>query len=678
MNSNYSEEPMIQVFIFETSQILEDLEQIMLQFEQLQEFDNATINEVFRNMHTLKGSSSMMMFNEIAGLAHLLEDFFYMIRENININYDKETLTDLVLESLDFFKMELLKISCGEALDGDAKSLKESLKLFILNTKDNNDIHSENQKSSEEKYYISKDSTSNGNYYKSTIFFDDGCEMENIRSYTVIQQLMESSQLLYYFPNDILDNDDSVNVIRKDGFKIIIKTEKIEDELRNELEEIIFLHSLDLTSISVDEFNDMALIYQLEEDIKPKLPKVLNDSVDVDQTLTKKMVSVPVEKLDALMNMVGELVVAESLVTRNPEVTQLNIESFTNASRQLSKISADLQDMVMAIRMVPISSTFNKMNRLVRDMNKELNKDVLLDIKGETTEVDKNIIDKLADPLMHIIRNAIDHGIESEEERLKLNKSRNGLIKLEASHIGGDVLITIEDDGKGLDADEIYMKASKQGLASRDRENLNNQDIFKFIFKPGFSTKQEVTSFSGRGVGMDVVHNSMVSLGGQVSVDSEQGVFTRIMLKIPLTLAIIDGMNLRVGESHFTLPLMEIKESFRPKSTEVFKDPLGQEMIMLRGECYPILRLHHYYELNTDVEACHEGILIMVESYNKLLCLFADELIGQQQVVVKSLPDYIKRHKVVKGVSGCTLLGDGHISLILDPKVLSDSLEVNE
>ncbi|MCH4890794.1 chemotaxis protein CheA [Acidaminobacter sp. JC074] len=676
MNSNYTDEPMIQVYIFETSQILEDLEQLMLRFEQELHFDQASINQIFRYMHTLKGSSSMMMFNEISDLSHLLEDVFYLIREHVDIRYDKQSLTDLVLESLDFFKVELLKISCGEDLDGDAKSIMEALKLYILDLKDKNNLSQPKKKESEEKYYISKEETGAGDYYKALIFFDDGCEMENVRAYTVIQQLMESAHLVYYFPNDILDNDESVEVVKNQGFSIAIKTNDTYETLKERLEETIFLKSLELEEISLETFEKLAMIYQVEEDFKPKMPKVLEEA-DGDQVLKQKLVSVPVEKLDTLMNMVGELVVAESLVTRNPEVTNLNIESFSKASRHLRKISSDLQDMVMAIRMMPISSTFNKMHRLVRDMNKELDKDVYLRVKGETTEVDKNIIDKLTDPLMHIIRNAIDHGIESKDERLKLNKTAEGTITLEASHAGGDVLISIEDDGKGLDPEMIYKRAYKQGLTGKSKEDLSHQEIFSYIFEPGFSTKDQVTSYSGRGVGMDVVSKSLETLGGHVTVDSEKDQFTRIMLKIPLTLAIIDGMNLKVGESHFTLPLMDIKESFRPRKEEVFKNPNGQEMIMLRGECYPILRLHSYYNLETDVKSCDKGILIMVETYNNLMCLFADELLGQQQVVVKSLPNYIKKKKQVKGVAGCTLLGDGHISLILDPKVLNESQEVN-
>ena len=364
--------------------------------------------------------------------------------------------------------------------------------------------------------------------------------------------------------------------------------------------------------------------------------------------------------------MVGELVIAEAMVTQNPEVVSLEIESFDKASRQLHKISSDLQDMVMAIRMVALSTTFMKMHRIVRDMTRKLSKDVSLDVYGEETEVDKNIIEKIADPLMHIIRNAIDHGIEEDDERIAAGKNRQGTITLEAKNSGSDVLIIVKDDGKGLDRHKIYEKAYNQGLVYQSIEDMKDKDIYRLILNPGFSMKEQVTEFSGRGVGMDVVAKNIESVGGSVIVDSIYGKGTTIILKIPLTLAIIEGMNIKVGDSRFTVPIVSIKESFRPKRKDIISDTEGSEMIMVRGLCYPIIKLHEHYSLKTEIKNYEEGILIMVEDDDRSCCLFADELLGQQQVVVKSLPNYIKKGRKVKGLGGCTLLGDGSISLILD------------
>jgi two-component system chemotaxis sensor kinase CheA len=316
--------------------------------------------------------------------------------------------------------------------------------------------------------------------------------------------------------------------------------------------------------------------------------------------------------------------------------------------------------------MVPLSATFIKMHRIVRDMCKKLDKDVQLEIIGEETEVDKNIIEHISDPLMHLVRNSVDHGIETAQERLDKGKSKTGTITLEAKNAGSDVMIIVRDDGKGLNKEKILKKARENNLLFKSEEEMTDKEIYNLILLPGFSTKEKVTEFSGRGVGMDVVTKNIESVGGTLTVDSVVDKGTIITLKIPLTLAIIDGMNIKVGKSRYTIPTISIKESFRPKESEIFHDPDGNEMIMVRGECYVIRRLHELYKVKTDITKLSEGIIIMVEQDEKTVCVFADELLGQQQVVVKALPGYIQNFKKIRGLAGCTLLGDGSISLILD------------
>jgi two-component system chemotaxis sensor kinase CheA len=249
---------------------------------------------------------------------------------------------------------------------------------------------------------------------------------------------------------------------------------------------------------------------------------------------------------------------------------------------------------------------------------------------------------------------------------LSIGKSRKGTVTLAAKNAGSDVLIIVRDDGKGLNKDKILKKARENGLISKSESDMTDKEIFSLILLPGFSTKEKVTEFSGRGVGMDVVSKNLEEIGGSLSIESTEGKETVITLKIPLTLAIIDGMNIRVGSSRYTIPTISIKESFRPKENDIITDPEGHEMIMVRGECFPILRLHQFFEVPTDITEFTKGIVIMVEQDEKQLCVFADELLGQQQVVVKSLPKYIRGFKKIRGLSGCTLLGDGSISLILN------------
>lgn len=320
----------------------------------------------------------------------------------------------------------------------------------------------------------------------------------------------------------------------------------------------------------------------------------------------------------------------------------------------------------MSIRMVPLSSTFLKMHRIVRDMSKKLSKEVELEVIGEETEVDKNIIEHISDPLMHLIRNSIDHGIEENEIREALGKERVGKVTLEAKNSGSDVLVIIKDDGKGLDKEKILKKAKANGLLWKNEDDMTEREIYNLILLPGFSTKEKITEFSGRGVGMDVVVKNLQSVGGSVNVNSIMGKGTMITLKIPLTLAIIEGMNVKVGSSRYTIPITAIKESFSPKENDCFKEPGGNEMIMVRGECYSIVRLHELYSVQTEIKDFHKGVLIMLEQDEKEFCVFADGVIGKQQVVIKTLPNYINSLKKIRGIAGCTLLGDGGISLILD------------
>jgi len=689
MSNSYIDEPMIEAYVYETSQIIETLEQLMIASEKEGRFSEESINEIFRFMHTIKGSSAMMMFNNICTLAHRMEDIFYVIRENKEIQYDFSNLVDIILESVDYFKIEMMKIKDGETPDGDNSELIEKGSAYLDGIKGETDKKGTKEKEGkskkekaapeeQQKYYIrpsKKEQASH--YFKAKIWFKADCEMENIRAYTIVHNMGDLAEEIIFKPNDILENEQSSLEIKEHGFQLICCTAEDEDKIKKYLDDTIFLDRLEFEEIKKENFEELSQMYAMGEEEKeeikiPKTSKMYTEKKDKEEkpdtaAATKQsIISVNVDKLDKLMDMVGEMVIAEAMVTQNPEVLSLEIESFEKSSRQLHKITGELQDLVMAIRMVPLSTTFMKMHRIVRDMTRKLEKNVELVVYGEETEVDKNIIEKIADPLMHIIRNSIDHGIESEEERKKKGKKPQGTVTLEAKNAGSDVLIIVKDDGKGLDKKKLYEKALEHGLINRPFEDMSEREIYNIILQPGFSTKEVVTEFSGRGVGMDVVAKNIESIGGTVIVDSEYGVGTSIILKIPLTLAIIEGMNIKVGDARFTLPIVTIRESFRPKRSEIIKDTEGLEMIMVRGLCYPILRLHDFYKLPTEVTELDEGILIMVEEDERSCCIFADELLGQQQVVVKSLPEYVKKFRQIKGLSGCTLLGDGSISLILD------------
>lgn len=681
MDNGFSNEPMLDIFIYETTQNIEQLEKLILTSEKASSFASDTINEIFRIMHTIKGSSAMMLFNNIASLAHAMEDLFYYIREEKPEDMDCALLSDLVLEGVDFIKLELEKVKNADGLDGDPSTMVAGIKEFLSFLKGEAQkaempVISEEVPAEQQYYLPQKRGTSSLNQrsYEAVFHFEDGCEMENIRAYAVVQNIKEISEDYLYFPEDIIENNDSVQVIREQGFKVMLKSDKTLTELHEFFMNTPFIRDLELTEIEPGQALESFAAAQAPAIAQPliKAPKMPDqDQAEHGQAEKKNghqqnIISVDVAKLDILMDLMGEMVIAEAMVTQNPELNSLQLNSFFKAARQLKKITGELQDMVMSIRMVPLSATFHKMHRIVRDMGRKLGKEVALTLVGEETEVDKNIIEHISDPLMHLVRNAVDHGIESPAVRAAAGKPMAGQVTLEAKNAGSDVVVTVRDDGKGLDKEKILKKAEAQGLIVKPKSELTDKEIYGMIFLPGFSTNENVTEFSGRGVGMDVVVKNLEAIGGSASIDSVQGSGTVTTLKIPLTLAIIDGMNIRVGNAKYTLPTTSIKETFQAKEKDIVKDPDGNEMIMVRGECYPILRLHRLYTVKTDITDLTRGIMLMVEQDGKSLCLFADELLGQHQVVVKSLPPYIKNTKKVDGLAGCTLLGDGSISLILN------------
>lgn len=344
------------------------------------------------------------------------------------------------------------------------------------------------------------------------------------------------------------------------------------------------------------------------------------------------------------------------------------MESFQKAARELRKLTDELQDSVMSIRMVPLIGPFQKMHRIVRDMKQKLGKNVELVIEGEDTEVDKSIVDNLNDPLMHLVRNCMDHGIEEDvSERIEHGKPEKGTIRLSATSSAGEVIITVADDGGGIDTDRVLQKAEEAGLLTKPASEYSEREINNMIMLPGFSTNTEVTEYSGRGVGMDVVKKNIEKSGGSIFVESKRHEGSSFIIKIPLTLAIIAGMEVRVGDVIFTVPTSAIKQSFKITNNQIIYDTQGNEMIMLRGECYPILKLYQKYNLETETTDFEQGILILVEADGKKVCLFADKLIGEQQVVVKPFPSYLSRYNLkAEGLSGCSIMGDGSISLIID------------
>ncbi len=369
------------------------------------------------------------------------------------------------------------------------------------------------------------------------------------------------------------------------------------------------------------------------------------------------------------MNIVGELIVTHSSLRMFREmINEEKMEQYEKVLLDLETITKNMQEEILSIRMIPIGNTFIQFKRMIRDITKKLDKDVDFEIKGGETEVDKTIIEKLTDPLRHMIRNSIDHGIESKEEREKSGKPAKGKIKINAYHQGGEVIIEISDDGKGLDVDRIRKKAIENGLIS-ENELISKEDTYALIFEAGFSTKEEVTELSGRGVGMDVVKTNIEELRGKIEIESEQGKYTIFKIRLPLTLAIIDGMLVKIGENIYVIPILSILESMQPKKENIKKVQAKEDVLEIRGEYFPIVKLYKMFDIKNAIEDPIKATIFLVETYKGKLALMVDEVIDHQQIVIKKLD---VTGKGTNRFSGATILGTGEVALILDIKSIYD------
>ena len=371
-------------------------------------------------------------------------------------------------------------------------------------------------------------------------------------------------------------------------------------------------------------------------------------------------------KLDNLVDIVGELVIAQSMVVQNPDVQKINSLQLVRCLRQLSRITTELQRNAMSLRMVPIRGMFHKMKRLVRDLAAQQNKQVQLLLEGEETELDRNIVEKLGDPLVHMIRNAVDHGLEFPAGRVATGKPQFGTISLSASHQRGGIVIRIQDDGRGLDRERILARAVERGLVNANAD-MTESEIFSLIFLPGFSTAEKVTDLSGRGVGMDVVRRNIESLRGKIEIQSVPGEGTTFTILLPLTLAIIDGLLVGVGGDRYIIPTLSIRESFRPRPGMVSAVHEQGEVVSVRGRQTPVLRLGRYLGTTSSVVNPEDGIIVVVESGDSARGLLVDELIGKQEVVIKSLGGVFEQQNLL---AGGAVLGDGWVGLILDVDTL--------
>ena len=688
---------MLDMYLFETNSLLEQLDELLIEAEKAGDFTVDDVNEIFRIMHTVKGSSAMMEFNSLMQIAHHIEDLFFFIRENGLDSLEsshKSTLFDLMFRSTDLLRAEVSKVQNNEPLSDNVDSLTEEINSFLKKiSKDNKDTAPENKKTAkpaekesvksaapvavvdldEVRMDLAECPDDNAAYFL-RIFFDEGCGMENLRAFMLISSLKESGLEFNFYPSDVETNSQSsVSIIEK-GFYLALDSRETADAAISQINNMNNLRSYELiqnarAKSAVEEKAVEAASAPVNQENAAAPANAPSASTGHQMPSKQNLISVNLAKLDNLVAIVGEIVITESMVTSSPEIQNMkNLDSFLKATRQLRKLTDDLQDIVMSLRMVPVSGVFQKMNRIVRDMKQKLKKDVRLTIVGENTEVDKSIVDSIGDPIMHIVRNSMDHGIEeTAEERIRAGKNPQGEVILSASHTTNEVIISIRDDGRGVNPAGVLAKAKRNGILTKPESEYTQKEILSLLLAPGFSTNETVTEFSGRGVGMDVVKKNVEAIGGTITITSELGKGMCTTLKIPLTMAIVDGMEISVGKSVFTIPIANIRQSFKVKNDEVIYDTEGNEIIRCMNQFYPIIRIHRLYNIETEVTNIEDGILVWVESGDKSYCLFVDDLLGEQQVVVKPLPVYLNSFNIKdSGISGCTILGDGNISIILD------------
>lgn len=666
--------------------------------------DEESINEIFRIMHTIKGSAAMMGLTAFSKVAHRTEDMFYIVRDNPDTMQGplSSPIFDILFQASDFFKSEIEAIqqSIEDYQPKTATELTNTIDSMIPQLKgevpieptavetpaaaepdENDEAPAEAAVAVAEKpadtHIPAQNATGEAKLHKIRVFFEDGCQMENIRAFMLLTQLKDYCEELTSDPANPETNSACAADIIKNGFLVCLKTPLPIESIYNVIEAAVNIKSYEYVEGAAAPVKApvAAKVEYVEEEVKTESKSAPvehkaaeHKSASGDSKGKQSMISVNQTKVNQLMDIMGEIVIAESMVANSPDLKDMQLDNFNKSTRQLRKLTDQLQDIVMSIRMVPLTGVFQKMGLIVRDMNRKLGKDVVLKTFGGDTEIDKTINDVLADPFMHMIRNSMDHAIESPEERIALGKPAKGVITLGAQNVGGEIVITLADDGRGLDRDKILKKAADKGLLTKSESEYSDKEAFHLIMLPGFSTKDAATEFSGRGVGMDVVHQNIEKVNGTISVESKKGEGTTFTIKIPLTLAIVDGMEVSVGDNIYIIPITSISNTFKlGADTKLITDTNGSEMVMVRGECYPIIRLHENYSIMDGITDLTEGIFIMITSGNKGACLFVDRLLGEQQVVVKPFPSYLSKYNLKSnGFAGCTIMGDGSISLILD------------
>lgn len=665
------------VFIDESKEHLQLLNDALLRLEK--EPDNhPTVEEIFRSAHTLKGMSATMGFTRTAELTHNMENVLDLIR-NSKLTVTSE-IVDVLFECLDRLNLlidevidkgeettdieelsgKLEAISKGDS--GKKSDKKESTASTSESVKNVSGKNSTIDFNEFEKQILEEAKTKKMKAMSINVILDEGCLLKAARTYMVFRTLEEAGEIIKSVPSaQELEEEKFGN-----SFIIAYVTEKESDEIKKKIMSISEVKDAVIECIEISDAEEESVTDKKEESIEKKkndkLPSKTSDDKKGEKANKITTVRVDTEKLDALMNLVAELVINK---TRLAQIgTEYNLQELSETLSHVDRVTSDLQEVVTKVRMVPIENVFSRFPRMVRDLSKELNKEIELVIEGKETELDRTVIDEIGDPLVHLIRNSLDHGIEKPEDRELNGKSREGTILLKAEHEGNNVVITISDNGKGIDKKIIAQKAVEKGIATEEEVAImDDSQILSFIFHSGFSTTAQITDVSGRGVGMDVVKNKIEGLNGQIEVNTKVGEGTVTRIKLPLTLAIIEALLVRLTKETYAIPLANIVETI-DIAVQTIKVIQNENVIVLRGEVVPIIDLASLLEEPEYIKREKENItVVIVKVGSKKIGIIVEFLIGQQEIVIKSLG---KLFTGIKGITGATVLGNGEVALILD------------
>ena len=651
------------VFVEESREYLQTMNKSLLDMEHSP--DPALLNEIFRAAHTLKGMSATMEFNTMAELCHVMEDVLDKLR-NHELEVTSE-IVDVLLNCFDVLEAMVDDIDQGGDAEIDSSSLLERLKTF-----------KEGKETGDDKETGESEADTGKNIYEITISISEDCQFKGARGFLVIRTLSGLGKIIRTVP-DVQEIEDE-----KFGPELTVFIESSEDDatLKEAVESVGDIAHVELTTSTRDEesikeelIKDELIKDELikEGSIKEELIKeeLIKDELIKEETPGKttvrsaSSVRIGVERLDVVMNLVGELVINRSRLIRIGDKYQLR--ELTETLARVDRIITDLQDEITQMRMIPVDHIFSRFPRLVRDLSKTQKKEIDFIIDGSEIELDRTVLDEIGDPLLHLLRNAVDHGIELPDDRVSAGKDRTGTIKLIAERERGYVTIKVEDDGKGIDPEVIRNIAVKKGFISKERASeLSDTDVLLLIFNPGFSTAEVTTDVSGRGVGMDVVKSKVESLGGTVEIQSQIGAGSSTRLRLPITMAIIQALLAEVSDATYAIPLSGVLEILKINAADI-KMLCGTEVVSLRGKVLPLVTLRRLFGIAED-ETAESRIVVVIEKSDGNIGLVIDSIIDQEEIVIKPLGKLLEGNR---GFSGTTILGDGRVIPILDTTTLA-------